>query len=130
MRYSAFLCLLIVFSINGMSQNTSVTLRYVNFSIETFVSIQCEYFPSAFSKDEYKDWQPTQKQILDSISVYIKGFKKVNWPNADVRASFTLTQNNKTLHYCFDRFGHFSDGNKIYENERLFSFLKKYIPIR
>jgi hypothetical protein len=129
MKYLVVVCLFIVFSFKGISQKTSVKLRYVNFSIETPFSIHCEYFPAAFSKYEYKDWQPTQKQILDSIAIYAKGFKKVDWPNADVRASLTIETNNKKYHYCFDRFGHFTDGNQIYENNRLFNFLKKFILI-
>jgi hypothetical protein len=129
MRYLIFFCLFIVSSFRGICQKTSVKLRYVDFSIETFVSVRCEYFLTAFSKDEYKDWQPTQKQILDSITIYVKGFKKIDWPNADVRASLTIDSDNKKYHYCFDRFGHFTDGNKIFENKRLFNFLKKFIPI-
>lgn len=129
MRYLALLCLFIVFSFKSISQKTSVKLRYVNFSIETAISIHCEYFPTAFSKSEYKGWQPTQKHVLDSITIYVKDFKKLDWPNADVRASLTIVANNKKYHYCFDRFGHFTDGNKIYENEKLFNFLKKFIPI-
>ena len=127
MKHILLFGLLASFAFNSFSQSIAVNLRYVNYRIETPFSIHCEYFRTAFSKDEYKDWKPTEKQILDSISLYSENFKLDNWPNADVRASLVIVKNNKKYHYCFDQSGHFINGGKIYENEKLFNFLKKYI---
>ncbi len=111
------------------NSHRQLSVRYVNFSIETFFSINCDFFPTAFSKDQYKIWEPSQKEIIDSIEKLSNSFKGVDWPSADVRASIDWTYKGKKYHYCFDRFGHFSDGKRIYKNKALFKLLKKWIPI-
>jgi hypothetical protein len=72
-------------------------------------------------------WQPTNKSTLDSIALLLTSFKPSKWKSTNTRA-YVKWETDKPYNLCLDKFGHFSDAaGKIYENKRLFIFLKKHI---
>lgn len=131
MKKKLFAIILLLAFQQGICQSKSsikITVKYVNFDIETPFGITCQMFDAAFAIQERKQWVPKNKQETDSLINLLHGFELSNWPNLDTRAKIELKRDGKKVHYCFDKFGCFTDGKQIYTNKKLFAFLKKHLP--
>lgn len=130
MKKQLFAIILLLAFQQGICQPKSlIKVWYVDFNILTAFSITCQFFEQSFEVKDYKQWIPKNKQQTDSLMKLLNGFKFSNWDGVDTRAKIEWVRNGKKLHYCFDRFGHFTDGKNIYTNNKLFAFLKKHLPI-
>ena len=127
-----FVIILLITFKDGICQSNSlikVTVRYVDFDIETAYRITCEIFEQSFST-EIKQWVPSKKEQTDTLRNLLHEFKPSEWPHKiDTRAVILWERNGLVIRYCIDNFGYFSDGITVYRNDKLFEFLKSHLQI-
>lgn len=116
----------------GFSQNNyprSIKITYVNFSIETFFAIPCNFFDKEFAKNDYKLLQLKKKSELKIFGNSFQKFVKVKANGIDVRGKIEYVLHGHQFKYCFDKFAIFNDGVNYFRNIELVILLKKNFRI-
>ncbi len=105
-----------------------IKITFVDSYIETLFSIPCSHFENAFSKNEYKIRFIKNKDNLKSFKKTFGEFITTNFNGIDVRGVIKYTSNTRSLKYCFDFFGKFTDGISYYKNLNLAKLLHRIYP--
>lgn len=109
----------------GQSHNlNSVTIKWVDFNIETIASVSCDAFDYTFNDEEKKVKFIFSKADLLQFQSLLNGFKPVKpLQSFDVRGSINLIYGKASNKYCFNIFGYFYKDGKYYFNKELLIFI-------
>ncbi len=109
----------------GQSYNlNSVTIKWVDFSIETFADVSCEAFDNSFNEGEKKVKFIFNKTDLLRFQSLLKELKPVkNMRSFDTRGSVNFIYGKTSDKYCFNIFGYFYRNGKYYFNKQLMIFI-------
>jgi hypothetical protein len=112
---------------NKPTSISKIEIRYVNPSIETFVSVSCSDFDTYFGNKEYKQKNIIDKQDLLEFENSLTNYKNDSSQEfVDVKAKIHIYYFNKPESIlCTDIFGDFSlNGKYVGTSNNLKNFLK------
>jgi hypothetical protein len=99
----------------------SVTIKWVDFNIETIADVSCDAFDNSFNEGKKK----VKFQAL------LNEFKPVkNMRSFDTRGSVNFIYGKNSNKYCFNIFGYFYKDGKYYFNKKLMIFISDKIFTR
>jgi hypothetical protein len=118
------------YSYGQSSTLNSVTIEWVDFSIETFADVSCESFDKSFKKEKRVKYIFNKADLME-FQALLKGFKSVqNKQSFDTRGSINFIIGKTENKYCFNVFGYFYKNGKYYFNKQLLIFITDKIFIQ
>ena len=110
---------------NGQSSNlNSVTIKWVDFNIESVADVSCEAFDNSFNDGEKKVKFIFNKDDLQQFQSLLNEFKPVKKMGSfDTRGSVNFILGKAQDKYCFNVFGYFYKDGKYYFNKQLLIFI-------
>ncbi len=103
-------------------QLTLVKIEFQGFDTETIFDVDCDRFHQTF-KETMSTRTFTKKSDLVQFQSYRSRFRMIKSCSGDIRGTITFKDGEKSTRYCFDTFGRFFIGNKVYQNINLLSFI-------
>jgi len=118
----------VLFMLNcGYAQSLSVrsvTIKWVDFDIETIADVSCAVFDNSFNNGEKKTKFIFNKADLFQFQSLLKEFKPVKrLQSFDVRGSVNFIYSKANDKYCFNKFGYFYKDGNYYFNKLLLIFI-------
>jgi hypothetical protein len=116
-----FVQLLLLICGTGFSQNhklDSVKVEFEGFNTETVIDVTCNAFNNTFLKTK-KIKVVRQQRSLREFESLRQNFEHAKDRSFDVRGKITYCYGEKTVKYCFDKFGYFYMDGKLYHNKKL-----------
>jgi len=116
----------------GQSANlNSVTIKWVDFNIETIADVSCDAFDNSFNEGEKKVKFIFNKTDLLQFQTLLNEFKPVkNMRSFDTRGSVNFIYGKNSDKYCFNIFGYFYKDGRYYFNKKLMIFISDKIFTR
>jgi hypothetical protein len=119
-------CILLLHNCSyGQSKSLkSVTIKWVDFNIETFTGVTCDVFDHSFNDGKKKTKFIFNKTDLIQFQLLLEKFKVVKpLKSFDVRGSVDFLYSKVSDKYCFSKFGYFYKDGKYYFNKPLMIFI-------
>jgi hypothetical protein len=121
------LLLLPVFHLYAQDTENPFKICFVDPAIITSKIISADRFDSAFSKQEYKTWEPVSDEESDSMNIYFKQFVRIKNQDVSVRVKFFYAVRSHHIEIYMSGSGIFTDGFYCFKNNNLYHYTLNHV---